>query len=981
MLKNRTVSIAVACVGLVTLLTVGFNNCGGKATFSNPYDESTLASSDAGNYLLGLLEEAKKIEATLLEQADVEATAQASELRKFIDNVELLISADGDNLPVDHKKVLDQRDYLVNSMAKGRELMIVFKFNDEIDRLDAEDLKLRNSIAALDLKFSTSLTDLETRIKTQITNITVDIQTQITNIKNEYSSSFEAFKNQVEVRFNAMNVRIGVLEDRVQAIEASINALNVMLAELKGEVKELRTTTETAVAALKSSLEALKENTEKQIAHLKELNNELNQKLVEQNKAFDAYVNAQTLITSVQARMCKLDVSTGKVASSETVCASQEDVENGQCCLTADTVNCSMLFPEDTTVAEAARSQCSNILVTVKNHEALVAEIAENEAEQNALIDKLVADVKNLNDRMTIIEDGMSKLTSIVDGMKNSMASVDARLMVLEFKAARSEAVATLHERSDLYLAWLARRKMDVQHRFCNANSETAFNMSDYESAKHNWSYCAERLAWLNQAHELVQLAKAYGEGALSTNVDKSCTLVVSGKNVEAMTPSELLVPTTSQQVISKCTSGSALVLTLIGNIIRLQNKIGPDFRTAEYMATKAKIGQIVYFGTLVSQAGTAAIQAFENVDPTSDALKDTYYGRIERVFKNRYVETRLRTSNGSYPLDPSKFAGSVAGFNLVYTEADIKAAATPYMARLKALEIESACGGNCGFKVTRSEPNGVVASRIGSRFSFPKDASTKCPIIDDTVMVKSTDDKHYAYSLNYTRYKGATEVLLPRLRYANNNHNAVASSTANAQAGQFLGCGYRVRHIVDRFGIPDALLRGRHVLRYGRPYAKSHGLPQCQRFHFSCHLWAGTDNKGEWIAPNNSANVLHYLSGFDNSKIETMCKVSGASYVAKTRDLMPEETNKIYVYKSNIATDGVTQAVRNAVTSSTTQLTKNYWVLQDAAAQYGYSNVAVSQASPFYVAAGSTSEHFLRGLVSMSQFAPAKVQQCYDPK
>lgn len=981
MLKNRTVTIVVACVGLVTLLTVGFNNCGGKASFSNPYDESTLASSDAGNYLLDLLEEAKKIEASLLEQADVQATAQASELRKFIDNVEMLISATGDNLPVDHKRVLDQRDYLVNSMAKGRELMIIFKFNDEILRLDAEDKKLRESIAALDIKFGNSLTELENRIKLQITNITVDIQNQITTIKNEYSSSFEAFKNQVEVRFNQMNVRIGVLEDRVAAIEASINALNVMLSELKGEVKELRTTTETAVAALKNSLEALKENTERQIAQLKELNNQLNQKLVDQQKAFDAYIAAQTQLTTVQARMCKLDVSTGNVASGENVCQSQEDVEAGRCCLTAQSVSCSMLFPEDTTVAEAARTQCSNMLVTVKNHEALVKEIAENEAEQNALIDQLVADVKNLNDRMAVIEAGMEKLTSIVDTIKNNMASADARLLILEFKAARNEAVATLHERSDLYLAWIARRKMDVQHRFCNANASNAYNISDYESARQNWSYCQERLKWLNEAHELVQLSKAYGEGALSTNVDKSCTLVISGKSVEAMSASELLVPSNSQQIISKCNSGSALVLTLIGNIVRLQNKIGPDFRTAEYMATKAKIGQIVYFGSLVAQAGTAAIQAFENVDPTSDSVKDTYYGRIERVFRNRYVETRLRTASGAYPLDPSKFAGSVAGLNLVYSEAEITAAANAYLARLKALEIEGSCGNECGFKVSRTEPNGIVAKPIGKRFSYPKDASTKCPIIDETVMVKSADDKHYAYSLNYTRYRGASEELLPRLRYANNNHNAVASSTANAQIGQFLGCGYRVRHIVDRFGIPDALLRGRHVLRFGRPYAKSHGLPQCQRFHLSCHLWSGTDNKGEWIAPNPSANILHYLSGLDNARIETQCKVSGASYVAKTRDLLPEETNKIYVYKSDIATDGVTQNVRNAVSNSTTQLTKNYWVLQDAPAQYGYSNVDVSQASPFYVGAGSTSEHFLRGLVSMSQYAPVKVQQCYDPK
>lgn len=974
MKKGKKLSIIVTFSAAIIVLLFGYNNCGKKASFSNPYDESNrMASSDAGNYLLDLLEEAKKIEARLLEQADIQATAQASELRKFIDNIEKLIASTGQNLPVDHKHVLDQRDYLVNSMAKGRELLIIFNFTAEVARLDAADKKLREDLNKAGENFSTSLKELEARLKLDIENL----QSQINTMKSEFTSAFEAFKLNVEARFTAVNNRIDGLERRIDAIDQSIHTLDQMLRQLQGEVSQLRTTTEVALLSLKSSLEALKANTEAQIAKLMELNNDLNAKLLAQQKAFDAYVKAQTTISSLPARMCKVNAETGLVASGEKVCANQDEADAGGCCLTAANVNCSLMFPEETDVAEEARNQCSNVLITMKNSEAMAKELAEREAEQNALIEQLIVDVQNLEQRMDLVEKGMEKLSNAVETIQNKIADMDARLLIVEFKAARGEAVATLNERSDLYLAWIARRRMDVQQRFCDANAETAYNRSDYQSAKHNWVYCQERLKWLTEANELVQIAKAYSQGVASTNVDTACSLSINGKNVDAMSVQEILVPANSEKIIKGCKSGQALVMALMGNIIKLQNRIGPDFRTAEYMAMKAKIGQMIYFGTVVSSAGVNAIRAFENIDPTTVELRDTYYGRIERVFKNRYIETRLRTSAGKFPSDPSQIAGSVAGLSLAYSEAEIKAGSTAYLARLRPLEIEANCAGQCGFKVVAR--NDVRA--VGSRFSYPKDAETKCPIIDETVMVQSNDKKYYGFALNYTRYKGATEELTPRLTYGNNSHHAVAASPEAAARGEFLGCGYRVRHIVDRFGIPDALLRGRHVLRYGKPYAISHGLPQCQRFHFSCHLWSGANDKGEWIAPNSGANILHYLSGLDKTRVTTMCKDSGNSYVEKERTLASEETSKIYVYKSNVNTDGVTLKLRQTVSSSTTQLTKDYWMLKDAAIEYGVNTVKLSKTAPFVAGVGSTSEHFLRGLVPMSSFGAIKVQQCYDPK
>ncbi len=102
---------------------------------------------------------------------------------------------------------------------------------------------------------------------------------------------------------------------------------------------------------------------------------------------------------------------------------------------------------------------------------------------------------------------------------------------------------------------------------------------------------------------------------------------------------------------------------------------------------------------------------------------------------------------------------------------------------------------------------------------------------------------------------------------------------------------------------------------------------------------------------------------------------------MVKTRALDKAETDKIYVYKSDISTDGVTVNYRNAVTSNSTQLTKDYWMLQDMGIDYGSGNIKVSQANPFFAGVGSTSEHFLRGVINMTSYAPVQVQQCFDPR
>jgi hypothetical protein len=525
---------------------------------------------------------------------------------------------------------------------------------------------------------------------------------------------------------------------------------------------------------------------------------------------------------------------------------------------------------------------------------------------------------------------------------------------------------------SDLYLAWITRRKADVRNRFCRRNAHVAYNRSDYESARQNHVYCHERLAWLNQAQELVQLARAYTNGVLSTNVDQACTADIMGHSAESLKIKDLSNMNVAQEVIKKCSSGQALTKAYLLSIVKLHNKIGPDFRTAEYMAKKAKIAQLLYFGSEVYQASQSAIQAFENVDPTSEKLKDTPYGKIERVFKRRYVETRLRV-RGKFPEDPSQFKADIAGFNVVYSHDEINKASNDYLKRVKALEIEGSCGGQCGFKVTGRNQ----VARIGSRFSYPKDSKTQCPIHNDIVMVPSKDGKFYAYRLSYSRYRGAHERLMPYWKW-NSNHHPIAESAADVAAGKFRRCGYRVRHTVHRFGIPDTKLRGRLALRYGRPYSKTHGLPQCMRFHFTCRLWDGPDGQGEWKSSNPNANIMHYLSGYSTEKVTNFCKESGAAYVAKTRKLSEDEKKTMRYYKGQ--QDSASKAMARNVSSKTTQLTEDYWMLQDQPIAYGHANELTSKAKPFYGKDASHGSPFFRQLHRMTDFANIDVQQCYDP-
>jgi len=977
--KNAVVTFIV----FSGILVLGFNNCSKSAEFnSNASFAEVNANSTAAENLLELLDDAKQTEARLREQGSPEAVAQANEIREYIDILENMISSSGQGLAVDDVRVLDFRDYLLNSHLMGRDMLIEYDFAQAIAELQAEDARLADLIANLQVQFETSLAALEDRLRAEIVAGDTTLQEQIDLLRN----NFNAFQQIVDDRFVEVDGRLVQLETVVADLQQQVAAINDQITNINLQIENLQNSVNenqqslTVLVNVQQTLVDFKNQVQIQIVNITQQGVDLSQQLADHQNAYTDLIDQQNTLATVKGKMCQMTAD-GSLASGQTACAaasSEEDVIAGTCCLTVDTLDCDMLFDGDSAEAELVNNQCNAFVVTVTNRDNQVKELAEIQKEQDAMMQELLTSVQNIQIDIADVKNTVSQLWVKVDGLQsdittiqNHLSNLDDRVLLLEFKAARSEAVAGLNEMSDLYLAWLARRQLDVRSRFCSANSKSAYDRSDYESAKHNWVYCQERLTWISEATEMIQLAKAYTNGLASVNMDQACTAPIQGTPADDVTTAQMASnPEIPRSVIESCQSGVGLVKAMLTSVVKLHNKIGPDFRTADYMAKKAKIVQLLYFGGEVATVGSAAIEAFENVDPSSAAIADTYYGRIERPFINLYVETRLRV-RGAYPEDPSQMSPSIAGFNRAYTHAEIDEASTDYLARVKNLELKGSCAG-CDFVVTGRN----VVKSGSERYSYPIDAKTQCPIYNDHVMIRADDGQHYAYRVNYTRAYGATETLKPYWRWGS-THYPIAASDADVENGKFRRCGYRVNHLVHRFGMPDTRLRGRLAMFSSAPYAKSHGLPQCRRARFTCRLWEGTDGNGEWTAPTPTSNVMHYLNGFAESKIQPFCDQSGVDYTVQERDLSTDEKSVVRYYKAQQTPAGATAAAR--MSSPATQLTSDYWMIKDQAIPYGSGNNAVSQTKPFFGSTSSYGSPFFRTFHRLTDFESIKVQQCFD--
>lgn len=985
--NGKSITVALCLSVLVSVLA--FNNCSDK-DYGTTIDEAVqTANTDGATFFLGLLDEAQETADKLKDSDEPLAIAQANEIEKYIGLIMNLIDETKSNLPYTNETVQAYMDFLIHENAQGENMVIEQNFLAEITRLDAKDVELENKMDQIKVELQREISEQITALRAEMVaadaELRADLERRIASLEAQLAtleSQFVAFQSQVDAKFRAVDGAISDIESRLDTFDAYLVTLEGMIEGIEADMEGLRASTATAIAQLMASIEEVRNTTQAQIIELREAQQELQESLAAQEQELQELIASEQELADIQGLMCELDSGGNVVGATPACTGSEADMLDRSCCLTVSVIDCDALYPNDAQVG--TRNACNILKHTTQNLDDRVRILAEQNEQQTDLIAGLMGDVQNLagqtedlTDVLTEVRSNVDTLTEGLHAALQAIASLDMRLALEEFKSSRQEAIAGLNERSDHYLAWIARRQMDLRNRFCHHNSSTAFDRNDYEVARQNHQFCWERQNILNQAKELVHLAKAYTNGLGSLNVNESCTATIAGGPASALSDAQIRNTDIAEEVIEKCDGGQVLAKVLMINIVALQNSIGPDFRTPAYMAKRAKIVQLLYFGSEVALAPTAVVNSFENVDPTTDTLKDTYFGKVERAFKNNYVLKRLRVA-GEFPEDPNRL-GSSAGLNHVFTYAQIAAASTPYLARLKALDLEPHCAGQCGFQmVARNQ-----ARKIGDRYSYPEDFQTKCPIINDTVIIKSNDGKSYAYRLNYSRHQGATEVLTPHLNW-NHSHRAIANSDADVSNGLFLGCGYRVRNIVHRFGLENTFLRGRFTLKHSTPYAKSHGLPQCRRTWIRCDLQQGTDGRGRgsWVASNSStSNLTHHLSGFDTARITNKCQESGASYVAKTRKLASNELQRLQYFPA--VQDAGSVSYGQQMNSGTTQLTQDYWMLRDRNVAYGSNNVAVSKTLPFYNASGSSHGNgvFRRHYPLSNLVSDVDVQQCYDPE
>ncbi|MCB0386526.1 MAG: hypothetical protein KDD43_14125, partial [Bdellovibrionales bacterium] len=430
---------------------------------------------------------------------------------------------------------------------------------------------------------------------------------------------------------------------------------------------------------------------------------------------------------------------------------------------------------------------------------------------------------------------------------------------------------------------------------------------------------------------------------------------------------------------MQQCQSGAVLARAKMFNVLKLLNAIGPDFRTTGYMAKKAEIAQLLAFGKLVGEMSMNEKRAFEDTNPSSTSNAATYYGRIERPFKKRYVESKMRTLAGQFPEDPNSIPASVAGLDEAYTHGELAAGATTTTAAAKSLEIQGSCAA-CGWQVNgrhsseRTAGASVITSRAGGqRFSYPEDPQPLCPIIDDVVGIEGNDGKFYAYRLGY-------EWIWERLKPViwGSGHVVLAQSRADAVAGKFRNTTYKHTFLLDRVGLPLARLEAQTLVRVSQPYGKTYaGRGHCRAFRLN--NVPRDDN--QFSAPaGQSHNYTRYLTGLSESVLLNECRKAmpdpvvittvldrnSTDVVQRTRSV--EVLNDLIVFTAAIDGDPVRNTILNGLTSETTQLGSNYWVFgaknsqgQPVSVNYGVGNMSLSPASPFYASHQSHGDVLIR--------------------
>jgi len=906
-------------MGLITALA--FQNCQGDTKFVTVEEMSSFAVASSEDELFDLLQESESLQKKL-SAYDMNADTESEMLQKKNDVV---------------AKLKSKSDLIVKMIT--------------VDGIATNSTRVLKEIDILLNSLSTAR----------------DIQVTYDSIRRDKLLDLK-FSNLVE----ALRIDFGqfkaITEVRLDGIDKKITDWGAKQTELKNAFESFRVTTLAEDAAIKVSIKSLQEMTEAKILALKEDGKKLAERITAQEKASEEAKLALQKVTDLQNKLCKVD-------------------ENGTAiivagCLTIEAVKCDTLIPNPTQNAEAVR-QCQLMVDVARNHDQQLRALKEVDQKQNELITGIISDIKNLNTQVQTAAGALSNLSSSIQILAGKVADIDDRLMIVEFKAKRAEAAASIKSKAHFYLSWTTRRSADIHREFCDQGTKSSLNNFDYESANQQWAYCHEKLSVLNQARELANIALAFSNDLESVNVETKCnTLITSAGNkaAESIGQTELLQDTVAKEIMQKCTQGgSVLAKVMMLNAVKFLNQLGPDHRTYAYMGKLAPIASIIFMGDVWEKVSATTKEQFENIDPTSQSLKDTYYGQVERLFVNRYIDHVFRI-NGEFPSDPNSIQ-MPSKLGQVFTHAQITAASpvgsnngSQYMARLKALEVDCS---ECGFTMqARNTPSRGVGK---ARYSFPIDArSTMCPIDDHVILEQN--GSFYGYHISYNH---VVENFRPFL--IDGKHSAIVANRAALASGEFLLSSRRIQ--VPRAGFETAQIPTRVFLRATKPYGNAYNRPNCVKFTLINGL---KDNEWRKPASLGDANGLaHYLSGFNPEFISNACAAKDfpIEIYASGRPgrRSPASYNEDRDGRSKVSLlrqawsqpDGAnaSSTAQKMVVAGATQLTSDYFMYANTSMNYAAS-VSVSKQAPFFAPVGAqmSGTEFIR---EYDTTAPLAVQEC----
>lgn len=958
-----------AVITSMLLITVSYQNCGQKTTdFEEMSSLNSFSSLSSEDDLFTMLQEARDL-AALLKTYDLSADANSPVLKEaptlakaLLDKADLIERAIMiDNIPTNSNVVLKEVDSLVNLLAQGRDVRVAY---DSIRR---------------DALLSIRIDQLKASLDTAIANLT------------DLGGAFNAFKAAITARVDGLVAQMNKWEDRLDVINKAIADLAA-----KGKAEDL---------ALKAALEELKKYTEDELTGVKDrstkLEADVKKQAEESAKIAEELRKAQEEMSKFSALSGKLCLynSAGEISDSRPRCTTS--TLDGTCCLTSEVIDCGTLF---TSSNPASLNQCSMLLTILKNHDQQLQAIKAIDERQdaalnkiNSSIDGILNDISTLNNNVSTLANGVEKIKAVTDELANQVASIkdtmknnddavkarladlDTRVMLLEFKANRTEVINGLQARSNATLAWATHRYAQINNQFCSARRNQALAMFDYRSTRQNLEYCYEKRAFAVLAQSMAHVANGYAGLLGSLNVDSDCTVTINGKSASTLTNTELLNDSVVKELTTKCTSGGQVVArALMLNIVRYLKQIGPDFRTYAAMSSVSNAVNIAFFGKEWTQVALADQKAFDDVDPTGEQWKNTPYGEVERPFINNYYTTAFRDAYGKFIMDPTKVNVKVSGS--VYTEKQLLAGAQvgknmeDYVKRVRALEAQGFCE-DCGFKITgRKNPDSNRSSLSIShgtgkkRFYFPNDPrEQQCPV-DDDVVIRHADGKHYVYHLTFDSW--GNDILTPVL--TRGLPTVIANSDADLNSGNFAYCGYERDVKVERAGLDMASVPTRLTIRATRPYGASYGRPLCTKLTAVCAV-----KQNEWEAPSSlnltiaslqdpatQPILARYLTGFPSNVINAMCSAQQPAVGAPA---------PVYYNQRNIASSEVTRGLKAAwsqpsstnasgrsqayVALNSTQLVgSSYWPFQDGPLPYTAENIMFSQDKSFAnpVAAGA---------------------------